>query len=1103
MEQGKVRRGASLHNHTYFSLLDAVMSPAELVQQAYDLGFKAVAITEHGNMHSYVEGYKKAKELGIKFIPGCEVYEVDDMYDKSPEQKRYHLILLAKSEKGLKNLFQIVTAGHLEGFYMKPRVDLKLMAKYSEDIICMSSCLGGRINRILGTTVPTKAQFEEAKKWVAKYKEVFGDNYFLEMQSHNTLAQQVANRNLLLLSKETGVEYTITFDTHIRDGSDLQKDIHAKFLLIGQDREVGETYEGCWQQSIEEIHETMDKQIGYEAVEHGIDMMEKIADMCNVEIQLNQSLMPHIQIPKEFKDDREYLKHLITEGWKKRGIDKLPKEQRKKYKERVRNEFEVIDYLDFCSYFIMLYQLMEKFRERKIPLGYGRGSAGGCLILYLLGVTEIDSIRWDLDFSRFANKGRKGSPADVDIDISKRRRQEALEVAIELFGRDHIAQLATFNSLSPKVAIRDLGKVFHEQGIYDIPYDVRDKIAKLVPDDPNEKMTIERALESSTELQKYAEKYPLLFEYTKYLQNLPKSVGTHAAAVIIAPEPITNYSPLMRNGDGNVMLQLEMHSAMEDLGLVKMDFLGLRTLDVVDDTLKLAGLTWDDIDLKHLNLEDKDVYMDIYGKGNTLGVFQMEAYVPQKMYEEMYPDITIEDVFAVNAMNRPAILSVGMDRVYMKGKKDPSSITYIHPDTEPIFRNTNGIMLYQEQALKVFALAGFDESEQDTARRAIGKKKADVMAQLYDKFQGGLRKRGWTDEQIEEMWKLVEAQSGYSFNRSHCVEYGLLSYVTAYLKKHYPIEFMTALLISENGNYEKLSKYIQATRDMGIQVLPPDINHSGKDFTIHNNTIVFGLGSIKGVGENAVEKIIEERKNGKFKDLKDFVERTQLDKATNVALIQSGAFGENKLELLEELFDLLHPKKPFVPVEKVPTKRKLMELGLIKNEEEYKDKERCLLLYNEWKKKNHDLEQEAKRLKQKREFEVKYMMNPEMFEYNTLSIFLSGHPFQGYEEVFKDVSDMEDGVKVVLGGTITNIKYKKQRDGRRMADIDVLTLHGLIECRAFATTYTTYQDFFKKGYNVVILAKKSGSQFLVDKMKLLEQWKAEYEKRLERKRQAK
>ncbi|WP_186445723.1 DNA polymerase III subunit alpha [Paenibacillus cremeus] len=1098
------KRFSSLHNHTYYSLLDAVMSPKELVEQAYNLNFNSIAITEHGSMHSFVEGYKAAKKLGIKFIAGCEVYETSDMNYKEKDADRYHLILLAKSDLGLKNLFKIVTEGATTGFYGKPRVDLNLMSYYSEDIICMTACLGSRIDRLLYggrcsccsdglakdecyNFVP---DYKSAKKWVGKYKEVFGDNFYIELQSHDTEASNIANQRLLKLANDTSTKYTITFDTHIRDGSELQKDVHRKFIQISQDREVGETYEGCWQTDIDTIHSVMDKQIGHEAVEIGIDTSDEIASQCNLEIQLHRELMPKIKIPDMFESEQKYLQHLVRTGWMKRGWNKFSPEQKKLYKERLEKEFEVLDYLGYCSYFIMLAQLVDKMKERKIPLGYSRGSGGNSLTLYAIGVTEIDSIKWDLDFSRFANKGRKGSAADYDLDMSQLRRQEALEIASELFGQESIAQVATFNSLSPKVCIRDLGKIFDEEGTYKIPYDIRDKISKLIPDDAQEKMTIERALEKSDELQSYERQYPLLFEYSKYLQNLPKSVGCHASAVIIAPNPVVEYAPLMLNKNGNIMMQIEMHNAMDDIGLVKMDFLGLVTMDVVDKTLELANLTWNDIDLSELDLEDGAVFKEIYAQGNTHGVFQMEAYVAQEMFKKMKAD-SVYDVFAVNAMNRPAILSVGMDKVYISNKNNPENITYIHDDLRSIFNSTNGIMLYQEQALKVFELAGFPEDERDKARRAIGKKEAVTMKKLFDKFEEGLLARNWTREQIKSIWDLVEAQSTYSFNAGHSTAYGLLSYVTAWLKYHHPVAFMTALLTSEIGDYQQTTKYISECHKMNIKVSPPNINKSDRSYTIHNGEILFGLESLKGVGEKAVEQIINERNNGEFTSLLNFVERCKLDSATIIALIKSGCFGMNKDELLLSYAETLYPISQYKPVLTIPTKSKLFELDFMKGHENIIDKNRLLELYNDGRKVLHNEQARVKREKYINDYREKYMDSPEMYEYETLSIFINGNPFDSVSHFFKPFDEYEEGQICVPIGTITSIKRKKQKNGLTMAYIELLTPDKMIEGMVFAKQYAEYQDILKKGSNIVVRAKKSGAQFVVDQIKTLEVWKRE------------
>lgn len=1095
------KRNSSLHNHDYTSFLDAVMSPEEVVQQAFDLGFNAVSLTNHGNMHSYVNGYKKAKKLGIKFIAGCEVYETSNMDYKEKDADRYHLILLAKSDIGLNNLFKIVSESNTRGFYGKPRVDLALMSKYSEGLICMTACLGSRIDRLLydGRCSCCKdgeedgcsnfePKFDEATIWVNKYKEVFGDDFYIEMQSHNTVAQETANKHLYKLALNTKTKFTITFDTHIRDGSEVQKDIHRKFIQISQDREVGETYEGCWQTDIQGIHDVMDSHIGYDAVEIAIDTNDEVAAKCNVEIKLKQYLMPKIKIPNNFESEQAFLKHLVNIGWRKRGFHKFDKEKQKIYKDRLHREFEVLDYLGYCSYFIMLNQLVEKMKDRNIPLGYSRGSGANCLIFYAIGVTEVDSIRWDLDFSRFANKGRRGSAADYDLDMSQKRRQEALDITIELFGQENISQVATFNSLSPKVCIRDLGKIFDEEKIYDIPYEIRDKISKLIPDDAQAKMTIERALENSSELQSYEEKYPLLFEYSKFLQNIPKSVGCHASALIIAPTPITDYSPVMLNKSGNIMMQLEMHNAMDDIGLVKMDYLGLVTLDVVDNTLKLAGIDWSKIDLSTLDLDDKEVFDKIYYQGDTLGIFQMESYIVQEMFRKMNPD-SIYDVFAVNAMNRPAILSVGMDKVYIKNKINPENLTMIHEDLKPIFASTNGIMLFQEQALKVFELAGFSEEDRDGARRNIGKKDQVKMKKLYDEFAKGLKLRDWTDEQIKEIWDLVEAQSTYSFNLGHSTAYGLLSYVTAWLKLYYPVEFMTALLISEIGDYEQTTKYIAECKKMNIEISTPLVNKSQRIYSVVNNKILFGLESLKGVGEKAVEIILEERSNGDFTSLDDFLTRVKTDSTTIIALIKSGCFGMNKEELLLQYCKSTLSSSLYKPILTVPSKKVMLELGLISCDEDFKDKIECSNRYNDHRQLEHHKKMSERETKIINEFREKYMDTPEMYEYETMSIFINGNPFDSVMKNFKPFESFEEEAMCIAIGTITSVKRKKQKNGKTMAYIELLTPEKMIEGMVFATQYTEYQDILKKGKNVLIHCKKSGNQFVTNRMMSLEEWK--------------
>jgi DNA polymerase III subunit alpha len=1150
---------ASMHNHSFFSLLDATMSPEEIVEQAHKLGFKAVSITEHGNMHSFIRGYKRAKELGIKFIFGCEIYETTDMEYQESDSDRYHLLLHAKSEVGVQNLFKIVSEGATRGFYGKPRVDLKTIAQYSEGITATSACLASRLMRLLvhgfcpccsignhehqdNCQIPDKfgevdgKQFErirhnkedeivefqpkwhEAKAELQKYIDVFGDDFYIEIQSHDTKDQALGNQRILNLAREMKVKHIITFDAHMKDGSEETRDIHRKFVEISQvGREVGETYKDCYQQDIETIYKILAPQIGVPAVEEGIINTGEWADKCNADISIDHDvLMPHAQIPEGYDQPMDYLKHLINVGWKERGVNRFSKEKKKEYQERIMHELDVLEYLDYIGYFLILNQMTMKFKENGIPLGYSRGSGAGSLILWLIGVTEIDSIRWDLDFSRFANKGRK-AVADYDMDISKRKRQLALELVEEMFGKENVAHLCTFNSLSPKVAIKDLGKVFDEDKVYDIPYKVRDKMSKLIPDGA----TIEEALEQSKDLRKYLNKYPKLFHYASSIQNFPKSVGCHASAVIISDTPIVEHAPVMLNKDGRPMMQVEMNNAEKDLKLVKFDFLGLISLDTIDDTLKLAGLTWDDIDLQYLDhsgkLHDEDVLHNIYAKGNTLGVFQMESYVAQNLFKDIQPD-SVEDVIAVNAINRPAILSVGMHNNYIKGKHNPSEIKYMNRDVEPIFSKTNGIMLYQEQALSVFRVAGFPDSEVDNARRAIGKKKADEMEKLFADFESGLKARNWREEDIVEMWRLVEAQAEYSFNRSHSVAYGLLSYVMAYLKHHYPVEFMTSLLISEMGDYEQTSKYIDACSKMNIPVLPPNINLAERIYTViredNQKKIMFGLESLKGVGEKAVDEILLVREtgkiteegvvsSGKFNSLGDFMRRCKLDRTSIISLIKAGSFGMDKLEMLEQYADEVYTPTKYVPRKTLPTKKQLIEVGLIEDNDEGSDtfktkKAELLDKFNETIKLPEWQEKESVRYKKHMmEFKQKYMGNPEMYEFQTLSIFLNGNPFDKYRPIINPFDSYEDGEeKVLLAGTIVNIQRKKQKGGGTYAYIEVLTLDGIYEGMVFKDKYTEYNDLIEKGSNVVMLVKKSGSQFIVSRMRTLDSWRDIADKKL-------
>lgn len=771
-----------LHLHTAKgSLLDSILKVEDAVKFAKENNQNAIALTDHGTMQSYVDFWKECDKQNVKPIIGSEVYEVESLEDamrlKNTDEKnkgtlqRFHLVLLAKSKIGFQNLLKISSESHTKFFYTKPLIDLKCIKENNlgEGIICLTACQAGRLSKII--TGEYKSEIS-AKDYFTKLEDTF-ENTYVEIQSHNTKSQYIANKKLLEFAKKNNKKYTITCDCHMLEKNDTEA--HDIFIYLAKDYEVGESYNGCYMQTNEDVYNELNNNISEEDIQIGINESFNISEMVEkYDIGVGQEdQMPIIEVPKKFKNKNEWYDYLIEEGFKNKGHDKLNKEEIRLRKERLKNEKEVLEYLGYIDYFLMLHVLINKFRSKKIPLGYSRGSGGNCLSLFYLNVTQIDSYKWDLDFSRFGNKGRKGSAADYDIDISRKKRQNGIEIMRELFGRNNVAPICTFNSFSTKVAIRDIGKVLDEKGIYNIPYEIRDEVSKAIPaiktlndlgEEEEKEVLLQEFLNQSNVLTKYYEKYPLWFKYVMKLEGLPKSRGKHAGGVLITPKPLVEYCPLCLDKDGEQMVQLEMHNAMDDLGLVKMDLLGLKTLDVVDDTLNFINKTWNDFDINHLDLEDKNVYKDVYAKGNTANVFQFESYECIDMCKQASVD-NIEDVIAINAFNRPGTKAQFPD--YVENKKDPENATILHEDLKEIFRKTHGVLLYQEQVLKILGLAGLNESDQDKGRRAMGKKDKEKMIKLKPQVVEGFKKINWSDEKINELWELLVQQSKYNFNKGH------------------------------------------------------------------------------------------------------------------------------------------------------------------------------------------------------------------------------------------------------------------------------------------------------------------------------------------------
>lgn len=709
------------------SLLDSILKVPEAVKFAKDNGMKAMAITDHGSMSNIVNFVKECKKQGIKPIIGNEIYEVDDMTWKADtkdyKQPRYHMVLLARTQQGYKNLLKITSVSKTEGLYKKPRIDMKYIKdnNLGKGIICLTACQAGRLSRYL-----TDGRYKEAEQFIQDIKDIF-DYVVCELQSHTTEAQAEANKLIFDFANEHNLPYTITTDAHML--SDSLIDSHAMFVEIGEGREVGESYVDCYLQKESEIYQKLSCQFPKAVIDRGLQESNNISSIIeDIDIGLNKgNIMPKVKIDGPYKNHEEYLRYLVFKTFKEK-FGHMSKEDQDERKKRLETELPVLYAVDYTDYFIMLYMLAKEARRRKIPIGYSRGSGANCLCLFMLNVTQIDSVRWGLDFSRFANLGRK-SMADFDWDISKRRRKEMVEISEELFGKENVAPICTFNSLSTKVAIRDIGKVLDEKVdspyYKQIPYKLRDDVAKMIPtiktlndlgEEEEKDVLLKDILSKNPKLDEIYNKFPLWFKYVMDVEGLPKSMGRHAAGTLITPTPVTDYAPLCYDKERNIMIEFEMHNAMDDLGLIKMDYLGLETLDIIDDTLNMAGITWEDVDINHLNLSDKDVYDQVYKPGYTVGIFQMESAEARRMCIEAKAD-NIEDIIVVNAANRPG--TKDSFPIYCQNKLHPESVQTIHDDLKTLFKTTQGVLLYQEEALQLFRYAGFPEEEVDNARRCV------------------------------------------------------------------------------------------------------------------------------------------------------------------------------------------------------------------------------------------------------------------------------------------------------------------------------------------------------------------------------------------------
>jgi DNA polymerase-3 subunit alpha len=1017
-----------LHVHSEYSLLDGAARIPITVKKAANMGMPALAITDHGTMFGVVDFYKKCKDAGIKPILGCEVYVAPrTIADRTPkvDDNLYHLVLLAENNEGYKNLLQIVSIAFTEGFYYKPRVDKHVLKKYSEGLIALSGCIAGEVANYC-----IRDDLETAKKKAAEYQDIFGpDHFFLELQDHGFEEQRVANKGLMQINKEMGIPMVVTNDVHYteRDHWEMQ-DI---LLCIQTGKTVDDPGRMKFQSQELYLKSKEEMSMLFGELQEAMDNTVAIAERCNVELEFGTLHLPDFSVPEGHTID-SYLEKLCLKGVEWRYGSMTPE-----VKERLDFELSVIRQMGYSEYFLIVWDFIDFARRNNIPVGPGRGSAAGSVVAYLLGITNIDPLRYDLLFERFLNPERVSMP-DIDIDFCFERRGEVINYVTQKYGANKVAQIATFGTMAAKGAVRDVGRTLG------MSYAEVDKVAKLIPAEL--KMTIEKALEDSQELKQLYEQdeqIKKLIDTASLLEGMPRHASTHAAGVVITKEPLTHYVPLYKAAEGPLTTQFAK-DPVEELGLLKMDMLGLRTLTVIADALRLIKeSSGDDINIEEVPLDDQNTF-ELLCRGDSVGVFQLESSGMRNLLRDLKPEV-FDDLIALVALYRPGPLGSGMVEDFIKSKHGEKKVEYLHPKLEPILKDTYGVILYQEQVMRIASdLAGFTLGEADILRRAMGKKKPEIIANLRAQFIEGAAKNNIDESISGQIFDLMEYFAGYGFNKSHSAAYAMVSYHTAYLKANYPVAFMAALLTSVKDNTDKIAAYIEECRRLGIKVLPPDVNESQEDFSVSSGNIRFGMAAIKNVGLSAVRKIIDNRQaNGLYKNFADFCRRQDtkfFNKRLLENLIKSGAFDS-----------LNHRRSQLLAS---------VETGLGLAQQAQRDKSTGQLSLLDFWEEDTDATPMID-LPNIDEFPRSQLLAQEK---EALGLYISGHPLEEYRNTIKmyatcaiaEVNEKDQGSPITVGGMITSTKRITTKNGDPMAFVGVEDLTGSVEVVVFPRTYQKY-----------------------------------------------
>ena len=1049
-----------LHVHTEYSLLDGSNKIKEYVARVKELGMNSAAITDHGVMYGVIDFYREAKKNGIKPILGCEVYVApNSRFDREitgGEDRYYHLVLLAENNTGYSNLMKIVSKGFVDGYYYKPRVDKSLLREYHEGIIALSACLAGEVPRYI-----SKGLYDNAKKTALEYQEIFGKgNFFLELQDHGIPEQGIVNQRLLQMSEELGIELVATNDVHYTYAEDEKP--HDILLCIQTGKKLQDEnrmrYEGG--QYYVKSPEEMANLFPYAL--QALENTQKIADRCDVEIEFGVTKLPKYDVP-DGMTSWEYLNKLCYEGLERR-YEKPSEELR----ERLKYELDTIQHMGYVDYFLIVWDFINYAKRHDIAVGPGRGSAAGSIVSYCLEITNIDPMRYQLLFERFLNPERVSMP-DIDVDFCFERRPEVIDYVMRKYGKDRVVQIVTFGTLAARGVIRDVGRVM------DLPYAFVDNIAKMIPQELN--ITIDKALKMNSELRstyESDEQVKYLIDMCKRLEGLPRHSSMHAAGVVISQKSVDEYVPLSRASDGTIVTQFTM-TTLEELGLLKMDFLGLRTLTVIQNAVNLAKQKNPDFQIDKIDYNDQAV-LDYIGTGKTDGIFQLESAGMKGFMKELKPH-SLEDIIAGISLYRPG----PMDFIpqYIKGKNDASSITYDCPQLEPILAPTYGCIVYQEQVMQIVqALAGYTLGRSDLLRRAMSKKKGDVMQkerQIFvygDEETGvpGCIKNGIDEKTANKIYDEMIDFAKYAFNKSHAAAYAVVSYQTAFLKYYYPVEYMAALMTSVIENPSKVAAYIYACRQMNIKILPPDINRGYADFSVDEGNIRYGLAAIKSIGKPVIQTIVEERKEyGEFKNLEDFISRMSTREALNKRAIENfikagaldclGGTRKQFMSIYIQIVDHVNQEKKYSMTGQ-------MSLFDLVSEEEKSDFQIQLPKVGEYAK------------------ETKLA-----FEKEVLGVYISGHPLEEYEEQWQKAisattldfqldeesnhSKVHDGAREIIGGFITEKTMKATKTNQMMAFVTLEDLLGTVEVVVFPRDYEKNRNLLEVDRKVFIKGRVS------------------------------